>query len=60
MSIAALQSVCSDAHFHQLGLAGQKCPERVVVDDFPRTPTGKVRRQELRAALRQTTALGKG
>ncbi len=37
-------------HFEALGAARQKTPERVVaVDDLPRTASGKVRKQELRA-----------
>jgi acyl-CoA synthetase (AMP-forming)/AMP-acid ligase II len=38
------------AHLAQLGLAKQKWPEEVrVVDDFPRTPSGKIRKQALRS-----------
>ncbi|MGQ0530175.1 MAG: AMP-binding enzyme [Panacagrimonas sp.] len=35
------------------GLAPQKCPEHVrVVDDFPRTPSGKIRKDVLRGMIR--------
>jgi acyl-CoA synthetase (AMP-forming)/AMP-acid ligase II len=37
------------AHCRALGLAAQKWPERVeLVDDLPRTPMGKVRKEDLR------------
>jgi non-ribosomal peptide synthetase component E (peptide arylation enzyme) len=37
------------AHCRALGLAAQKWPERVeLVDELPRTPMGKVRKEELR------------
>jgi acyl-CoA synthetase (AMP-forming)/AMP-acid ligase II len=37
------------AHFATLGLARQKTPEKIlVVDDFPRTPSGKVKKPVLR------------
>jgi acyl-CoA synthetase (AMP-forming)/AMP-acid ligase II len=39
-------------HFTEAGVAKQKTPERiVVVEDFPRTPSGKVRKSELRAQI---------
>lgn len=39
------------------GLARQKTPERIeVLDDLPRTPTGKVRKVDLRALLRGAEA----
>lgn len=39
------------------GLARQKTPERIeVLDDLPRTPTGKVRKVDLRARLRSGEA----
>jgi non-ribosomal peptide synthetase component E (peptide arylation enzyme) len=42
------------AHFRTLGITRQKIPEHVVlVDDFPRTPSGKIRKNELRDALRR-------
>jgi len=41
-------------HFARAGVARQKTPERlVIVDDLPRTPSGKVRKFELRARLRE-------
>lgn len=41
------------AHFARAGIARQKTPERVIlVDDLPRTPSGKVKKVELRAQLR--------
>jgi acyl-CoA synthetase (AMP-forming)/AMP-acid ligase II len=41
------------AHLGEVGLARQKWPEEIrVVDDFPRTAAGKVRKVELRARLR--------
>ncbi len=45
------------AHLQAVGLARQKWPEDLrVVDDLPRTPTGKVRKHELRAHLRAGTS----
>ncbi len=39
-------------HFAKLGVAKQKTPEKVVeVSDFPRTPSGKVKKAELRKQL---------
>jgi acyl-CoA synthetase len=39
-----------DVHFRALGVTRQKTPERVVlVDDLPRTPSGKVRKDVLRS-----------
>jgi len=41
------------AHFARAGIARQKTPERVVVvEDLPRTPSGKVRKIDLREQLR--------
>jgi non-ribosomal peptide synthetase component E (peptide arylation enzyme) len=41
------------AHFAQNSVARQKTPERIVlVDEFPRTSTGKVLKHELRARAR--------
>ncbi|MET0143447.1 MAG: AMP-binding protein [Ilumatobacteraceae bacterium] len=41
-------------HFRAAGVAKQKTPERlVVVDELPRTPSGKVKKFELRQQLRQ-------
>jgi len=43
-----------DATFRELGVARQKTPEQlVIVDEFPRTPTGKVQKAELRRQLAQ-------
>jgi non-ribosomal peptide synthetase component E (peptide arylation enzyme) len=40
-------------HCARAGFARQKTPERLVlVDDMPRTPSGKVKKAELRARLR--------
>jgi acyl-coenzyme A synthetase/AMP-(fatty) acid ligase len=45
------------AHFRGLGITRQKTPERVVqLDDLPRTPSGKVKKVELRATLRAPAA----
>jgi acyl-CoA synthetase (AMP-forming)/AMP-acid ligase II len=45
------------AHFRQLGITRQKTPERVIqVDDLPRTPSGKVKKVDLRATLRAPAA----
>jgi acyl-CoA synthetase (AMP-forming)/AMP-acid ligase II len=41
------------SHFEAMGLARQKCPERIeIVEDFPRTPSGKVVKKSLRDQLR--------
>ncbi len=41
------------AHLSSLGLARQKWPEELrLVDDFPRTASGKIRKVDLRAQLR--------
>jgi len=41
------------AHLARVGLARQKWPEQLrLVDDFPRTASGKIRKVELRARLR--------
>ncbi|MGV0791169.1 class I adenylate-forming enzyme family protein [Mycolicibacterium sp. XJ1819] len=48
---AALTLADLRTHFAAAGLARQKCPERlIVVDRLPRTPLGKVRKAEVRAA----------
>jgi acyl-coenzyme A synthetase/AMP-(fatty) acid ligase len=40
-------------HFRTLGITRQKTPEKVVVvDELPRTPSGKVKKVELRAQLK--------
>lgn len=42
------------AHLDEAGLARQKWPEEVrAVDDFPRTPSGKIKKYELRNQLRE-------
>ena len=39
-------------HFEALGVAKQKTPERIVsVEEFPRTASGKVKKNELRERL---------
>jgi non-ribosomal peptide synthetase component E (peptide arylation enzyme) len=41
------------AHLDEAGLARQKWPEEIrTVDDFPRTPSGKIKKYELRDRLR--------
>jgi len=46
------------AHLAQIGLARQKWPEELrIVDDFPRTASGKVRKVDLRAWLRSARAV---
>jgi acyl-CoA synthetase (AMP-forming)/AMP-acid ligase II len=43
------------AHLGERGLARQKCPERILwVDSLPQTPSGKVRKDLLRAMVRET------
>ena len=47
------------AHFAAAGLAKQKWPEEVLgVEDFPRTPSGKIKKFVLRAELRGRGASG--
>ena len=42
-------------HFAAAGCAKQKTPEKLVIlSELPRTPSGKVRKAELRAALAAT------
>jgi non-ribosomal peptide synthetase component E (peptide arylation enzyme) len=49
------------AHFSRAGVARQKTPERIVlVDDLPRTPSGKVKKVELRAKLKAEAASAVG
>jgi non-ribosomal peptide synthetase component E (peptide arylation enzyme) len=39
-------------HFECAGLARQKTPERLIeIDEFPRTPSGKVIKADLRSRL---------
>ena len=41
------------AYFDAVGVARQKWPEELrSVDQFPRTPSGKIKKQELREQLR--------
>jgi acyl-CoA synthetase len=41
------------AHLARIGIARQKWPEALrLVDDFPRTASGKIRKVDLRAWLR--------
>jgi acyl-CoA synthetase (AMP-forming)/AMP-acid ligase II len=51
---AAISLDTVTAHFRQLGITRQKTPERVILveGDFSRTPSGKIKKHELRAALR--------
>ena len=43
-------------HLGAVGLAKQKWPEELhVVDDFPRTPSGKIQKYKLRQAIREGT-----
>jgi acyl-CoA synthetase (AMP-forming)/AMP-acid ligase II len=50
---APLQLADVTAHLAAAGLARQKWPEELrLVDDFPRTASGKIRKVELRARLR--------
>ncbi|MNO08370.1 Short-chain-fatty-acid--CoA ligase [compost metagenome] len=45
------------ASIGQAGVARQKLPERLeVVADFPRTASGKIRKDQLRADIRQRLA----
>ena len=45
------------AHFEVLGVARPKTPERIeIVPDFPRTPTGKIKKFELRQQLKDAYA----
>lgn len=45
------------AFVHGAGLAKQKCPEHVeFVDDLPRTASGKIRKDQLRATIREKLA----
>jgi acyl-CoA synthetase (AMP-forming)/AMP-acid ligase II len=45
------------AHFEWAGIARQKWPEDLrVVTDFPRTPSGKIKKQALREELRSEAA----
>jgi non-ribosomal peptide synthetase component E (peptide arylation enzyme) len=44
------------AHLAEVGLAKQKWPEELrAVDDFPRTPSGKIQKFRLRQQLREET-----
>lgn len=49
---ASLELVDVERHFADLGVARQKTPTRLeIVDDFPRTASGKVRKVDLRRTL---------
>ena len=49
------------AELERIGLSRQKWPEELrIVDDFPRTATGKVRKVELRRQLRIRCRVTKG
>jgi len=48
-------------HLAEVGLARQKWPEDLrIVDDFPRTASGKIRKVDLRARLRSEDARAQG
>ncbi|MBX9897592.1 MAG: AMP-binding protein [Qipengyuania sp.] len=54
---AALSTDDIAAHFAAAGIARQKTPERlVIVDDFPRTPAGKILKTELRERVKSLAA----
>jgi acyl-CoA synthetase (AMP-forming)/AMP-acid ligase II len=49
------------AHFRGEGIAIQKTPERIViVDDFPRTPFGKILKRDLRLRIPQASEAAEG
>jgi non-ribosomal peptide synthetase component E (peptide arylation enzyme) len=55
---AALSLTDIRAHFSVTGTARHLTPERLeIVDDLPRTATGKVRKDELRRRLHRSAAL---
>jgi acyl-CoA synthetase (AMP-forming)/AMP-acid ligase II len=57
----ALDLAGVQAHFRGEGVAIQKTPERIViVDDFPRTPFGKILKRELRLRIPQASAAADG
>lgn len=48
-------------HFRKLGVARQKTPEKLLfVKEFPRTPTGKVQKAQLRAQIGATSGQNSG
>ena len=50
---AAIELADITAELERIGLARQKWPEELlIVEDFPRTATGKVRKVDLRRQLR--------
>jgi acyl-CoA synthetase len=49
-AVPALAQICD--HLARAGLARQKWPEEIhAVDDFPRTPSGKVKKHLLRTEI---------
>jgi acyl-CoA synthetase (AMP-forming)/AMP-acid ligase II len=51
--VATLELAAVTSHLERVGVARQKWPEDVrVVADFPRTPSGKIRKVDLRRELR--------
>lgn len=45
------------SYFEQMGLAKQKTPERVeIIGEMPRTPIGKIRKQDLKAIVKKLAA----
>jgi acyl-CoA synthetase (AMP-forming)/AMP-acid ligase II len=58
---ASLDLADVQAHFRGEGVAIQKTPERIViVDEFPRTPFGKILKRDLRLRIPQASEAGTG
>ncbi|MNF13838.1 Short-chain-fatty-acid--CoA ligase [compost metagenome] len=56
---ASLDIEAVKAHFEAAGVARQKTPERIrIVDELPRTPSGKVKKADLRQQLKTEAAGG--